>query len=168
MDSASNLFQWGNKFFAAAAEMSLVRWQVGNLISGWGLPYETTRIPSYTVGIEKLYCQVASGWTIRIIQWVVGAEGLVHDQSLQNALEFQFCVTQCVHLSRLWLLCAGYIFPLCFWSTCSEEIHFLCLCVRLCINECGHVYECVCMLEQDKQNLSPKQNNRHITCLYWN
>ena len=27
-------------------------------------------------------------WTIRIIQWVVGARGLVHEQSLQDALEF--------------------------------------------------------------------------------
>ena len=30
----------------------------------------------------------ASGWTIRIIQRVLGAGGLVHEQSLQDALEF--------------------------------------------------------------------------------
>ena len=31
---------------------------------------------------------IASGWTIRIIPWVVEPGGLVHEQSLQDALEF--------------------------------------------------------------------------------
>ena len=31
---------------------------------------------------------IASGWTRRIVLWVVGARGLVHEQSLQDALEF--------------------------------------------------------------------------------
>ena len=46
------------------------------------------KIQAYNPILVALKNYIASGWTIRIIQWVVGARGLVHEQSLQDALEF--------------------------------------------------------------------------------
>ena len=57
---------------------------------------------------------IASGWTIRIIQWVVGAQGLVHEQHDHCRMYWNFliylvlCGTQCVHFSVDALaLCVG-------------------------------------------------------------
>ena len=48
---------------------------------------------------------IASGWTIRIIPWVVGAQGLVHEQHDDCRMYWNFliylvlCGTPCVHFS---------------------------------------------------------------------
>ena len=46
------------------------------------------KLQAYHHFLVALKNYIASGWTIRIIQWVVGARGLSHEQSLHDALEF--------------------------------------------------------------------------------
>ena len=87
---------------AAAAEMSLVRWQPDFIAISYSSkiiavgpevcrPSDTRaenlvetyhrKIQAYHAILVALKNYIASGWTIRIIQWVVGARGLVHEQS---------------------------------------------------------------------------------------
>ena len=94
---------------AAAAEMSLVRWQPGFIAISYtsknfaigpevcrpsDTPAENLveayhrKIQAYHPILVALKTYIASGWTIRIIPWVVGTQGLVHEQSVQDALEF--------------------------------------------------------------------------------
>ena len=94
---------------AAAAEISLVRWQPDFIAISYTSkkiaigpevcrPSDTRaenlveayqrKIKAYHPILVALKNYIASGWTIRIIPWVVGARGLVHEQSLQDALEF--------------------------------------------------------------------------------
>ena len=70
------------------------------------------KLQAYHPILVALINYIAFARTVRIIQWVLSAWGLVHEQSQQNALQFldlpseqslQSCGTQCVHLSRLWL-----------------------------------------------------------------
>ena len=46
------------------------------------------RLQAYHPILVALKNYFASGWTIRIILWVMGAQGPVHEQSLQDVLEF--------------------------------------------------------------------------------
>ena len=35
-----------------------------------------------------LHKYISSGWTVRVLPWIVGARGLIYEQSVQAALEF--------------------------------------------------------------------------------
>ena len=94
---------------AAAADMSLVRLQPDFIAISFTsnkiaigpdlcLPSETgaenlveayhNKLQAYYPVLVALKNYIVSGWTIRTIPWVVGDLGLVHGQSLQDALEF--------------------------------------------------------------------------------
>ena len=86
---------------AAGAEMNSVRWQpdfVAISYTNKKIAFEPEVYQQSDTRAENLveayhrklqaYHPFTSGWTIRIIQWVVGARGLIHELSLQDALEF--------------------------------------------------------------------------------